>query len=58
MAVELEKTLEYAVKEKMTADENLVKVKKQLEEKTKAYDELEKMSKKMQEEVKNAQKLD
>jgi hypothetical protein len=54
VAAELEKTLEYAVKEKMTADENLGKVKKQLEEKTKAYDELEKISKKMQEEVKTA----
>jgi hypothetical protein len=47
VAAELEKTLEYAVKEKMTADENLGKVKKQLEEKTKAYDELDKISKKM-----------
>lgn len=54
MGAELEKTLEYAVKEKMTAEENLLKAKKQLDEKTKAYDELDKMSKKMQEEVKNA----
>jgi uncharacterized FlaG/YvyC family protein len=54
VAAELEKTIEYAVKEKMTADENLAKAKKQLEEKTKSYEELEKMSKKMQEEVKTA----
>jgi hypothetical protein len=38
----------------MQADENLGKVKKQLEDKTKAYDELDKFNKQMQEEVKTA----
>ena len=43
----MDKTLEQAIKGKMVADENLGKVKKQLDEKTKAYDELDKLSKKM-----------
>lgn len=38
----------------MVADENLNKVKKQLEEKNKAFEELEKFNKQMQEEVKTA----
>lgn len=38
----------------MVADENLNKVKKQLEDKNKAYEELEKFNKQMQEEVKTA----
>jgi hypothetical protein len=55
---EVEKHLQQAVKEKMLADENLGKVKKQLEEKNKSYEELEKFNKQMQEEVKTAQKTD
>ena len=47
MQAELDKTLEQAIKGKMVSDENLGKVKKQLEDKTKAYDELDKLSKKM-----------
>ena len=43
----MDKTLEQAIKGKMVSDENLGKVKKQLEDKTKAYDELDKLSKKM-----------
>jgi DNA anti-recombination protein RmuC len=42
----------------MLADDNLGKVKKQLEEKNKSYEELEKFNKQMQEEVKTAQKTD
>ena len=51
---EVEKHLQQAVKEKMQSDENLGKVKKQLEDKNKAYEELEKFNKQMQEEVKTA----
>jgi hypothetical protein len=42
----------------MLADENLNKVKKQLEDRNKAFEDLEKFNKQMQEEVKTAQKLD
>lgn len=44
---EVEKHLQQAVKEKMQSDENLGKVKKQLDDKTKAYEELEKFNKQM-----------
>lgn len=56
--IELEKHLEFAVKEKMVTEEANNKTKKDLDERNKQVEELQKMNKKYQDDLKLAQKLD